>query len=86
MSPKSAGANTHLRKRRVCMDAALAACTPVFLVSPAVEGIIERQGTGASLKVEWASPLRLQNSVSGVAARVMEEKREAVEVHCEYSA
>jgi error-prone DNA polymerase len=50
----------------VSVEEAIDTCTPVFLLSPAVvvEGTIERRGTGASLKVATARPLRMQDFVS----------------------
>lgn len=45
----------------VCVGDALEACTPVFLLSPVVivRGVIERRGTGVSLRVERVKPLHL---------------------------
>ncbi|MCW3099657.1 MAG: polymerase alpha subunit [Chthonomonadaceae bacterium] len=49
----------------VCIGDALEACTPVFLLSPVVivRGVIERHGTGASLRVEKVKPFHLSEGV-----------------------
>ena len=49
----------------VCMGRALEECTPVFLLSPAVivRGIVERRGTGMSLRVEKVKSLALHEIV-----------------------
>ncbi|MCC6728431.1 MAG: DNA polymerase III subunit alpha [Chthonomonadales bacterium] len=45
-----------------CAGAAIETCTPVFLTAPAVvvRGVIARRGSGATLQVEKARPLRMR--------------------------